>query len=77
MTAEGEGNEGTSSFLFSPPLPLQPFFCFRSNFRAITRLETLATQAIAWVASVPARVRGGRKSTLASITVSLKQTLQM
>ena len=21
------------------------FFCFRSNFRAITRLETLATQA--------------------------------
>ena len=27
------------------PLPLQPFFCFRSNFRPITRLETLATQA--------------------------------
>ena len=27
------------------PVPLQPFFCFRSNFRAITRLETLATQA--------------------------------
>ena len=27
--------------------PLPPFFfCFRSNFRAITRLETLATQAI-------------------------------
>ena len=23
----------------------QPFFCFLSNFRAITRLETLATQA--------------------------------
>ena len=23
----------------------QPFFCFRSNFRAITRLETLVTQA--------------------------------
>ena len=23
----------------------RPFFCFRSNFRAITRLETLATQA--------------------------------
>ena len=34
MTGEGEGT-----------LPLQPFFCFRSNFRAITRLETLATQA--------------------------------
>ena len=31
MTGEGEG---------------QPFFCFRFNFRAITRLETLATQAI-------------------------------
>ena len=28
------------------PLPLQPFFCFLSNFRAITRLETLATQAM-------------------------------
>ena len=24
---------------------MQPFFCFGSNFRAITRLETLATQA--------------------------------
>ena len=35
-TGEGEGKEGTSS-----PLPLQPFFCFRSNFRPITRLETL------------------------------------
>ena len=33
MTGEGEGKEGTT------------FFCFRSNFRAITRLETLATQA--------------------------------
>ena len=28
------------------PLPYQPFFCFLSNFRAITRLETLATQAM-------------------------------
>ena len=27
----------------------QPFFCFRLNFRAITRLETLATQANFWV----------------------------
>ena len=34
MTGEGEGKEGTFFF-----------FCFRSNFRAITRLETLATQA--------------------------------
>ena len=32
-TGEGEGNE---TF----------FFCFRSNFRAVTLLETLATQAI-------------------------------
>ena len=47
MTAEGEGKELTSSF---PPLPspsLFHLFVFRSrsNFRAITRLETLATQA--------------------------------
>ena len=35
-----------ASVFSSPlPLPLQPFFCFRSNFRAITRLQTLATQA--------------------------------
>ena len=26
--------------------PKEPFFCFRSNFRPITRLETLATQVI-------------------------------
>ena len=33
-------------FLFSPPPPPSTFFfCSRSNFRAITRLETLATQA--------------------------------
>ena len=32
-------------FLFSPPPAPSTFFCFRSNFRAITRLETLATQA--------------------------------
>ena len=42
MIGEGEGKEGTSSPL---PLALQPFFCFRSNFHTITRLETLATQA--------------------------------
>ena len=58
---EGEGKEGTGCpqtplfsrivgfagkrFLFSPPPPPSTFFCFRSNFRAITRLETLATQA--------------------------------
>ena len=33
-------------FLFSPPLPPQPFFRFRSNFCAITQLEMLATQAM-------------------------------
>ena len=38
MTGEGEG------FLFSPPTSFL-FFCSRSNFCAITRLETLATQA--------------------------------
>ena len=46
MTGEGEGNEGMKVSSSPLPLPLQPFFCFRSNFRAITRLETLATQAI-------------------------------
>ena len=37
-------NEG---FLFSTPPPPSTFFffCSRSNFRAVTRLETLATQA--------------------------------
>ena len=45
-TGEGEGNEGT--FLFSPPPPPSNlFFCSCSTFRAITRLETLATQATA------------------------------
>ena len=39
------GGGGERRNLFSPPLPLQLFLCFRSNFRAITRLETLATQA--------------------------------
>ena len=32
-------------FLFSPPLPPSIFFCSHSNFRAITRLEMLPTQA--------------------------------
>ena len=31
-------------FLFSPPP--STFFCFLSNFHAITRLETLAAQAM-------------------------------
>ena len=34
---------GGKRFLFSPPP--STFFCLRSNVRAITRLETLATQA--------------------------------
>ena len=35
-----------NDFLFSPlPPPSTFFFCSRSNFRAITRLETPATQA--------------------------------
>ena len=41
MTGEGEGNEGTHFF-----------FCSRSNFRAINRLETLATQATLFTAFV-------------------------
>ena len=43
------------------PSPFNLFFCFRSNFRAITRLETLATQAIAWVASVRSRASSWRQ----------------
>ena len=40
MTGEGEGKEGTT------PTPFHLFFfCSRSNFRAITRLQTLTTQA--------------------------------
>ena len=36
MTGEGGEGGGTK----------EPFFCFRSNFRPITRLETLASQVI-------------------------------
>ena len=47
---EGEGSEGTvgfagKRFLFSLPPPPSIFFCSRSNFRVITRMETLAMQA--------------------------------
>ena len=39
---------GLRASVSSSPLPLPlPFFCSRSNFRAITRLEMLATQATA------------------------------
>ena len=43
----GGGGRRKRCFLFSlPPPPSTIFFsCYRSNFRAITRLETLATQA--------------------------------
>ena len=43
----GGGGRRKRCFLFSlPPPPSTIFFsCSRSNFRAITRLETLATQA--------------------------------
>ena len=46
MRGKGKGSEGNA--VSSSPLPLSlPFFFFysRSNFRAIPRLETLATQA--------------------------------
>ena len=36
---------GLRASVSSPPFPIPPFFCSRSNFRAMTRLETLATQA--------------------------------
>ena len=60
MTGEGEGEEG--SFLFSPPpTPSTLFFCFRSNFRAITRLETLATQATDTQDYIPCLGQRGQK----------------
>ena len=50
MRGEGEGSEGNSvSSSPRPPPPPPPsifFFCSRSNYGAITRLGTLATQAI-------------------------------
>ena len=42
---EGGGGRERRKLLFSPPPRPSTFFCSRSNFRAITRLETLATQA--------------------------------
>ena len=51
MNHRGGGGERRNLKVSSSPLPLplQPFFfCFRSNFRAITRFETLATQAMRW-----------------------------
>ena len=47
-------------FLFSPPPPPSTFcffFCSRSNFRAVTRLETLATQAMLHLPNVQGRKR--------------------
>ena len=38
-------SRGSSRKLGQEQKKNQPFFCFRSTFRAITRLETLATQA--------------------------------
>ena len=38
-------NRGQTFPLLPSPSPFHFFFCSRSNFRAITRLETLATQA--------------------------------
>ena len=38
-------SRGSSRKLGQEQKNKKPFFCFRSNFRAITRLETLATQA--------------------------------
>ena len=42
----GEGSEGNSVSSSPLPLPLPFFFCSRSNCVAITRLGTLATQAM-------------------------------
>ena len=41
----GRGRGTKEPLVLPSPSPFNLFFCFRSNFRAITRLETLATQA--------------------------------
>ena len=43
---QNRGVCGQAFPLLPSPSPFNLFFCFRFNFRAITRLETLATQAI-------------------------------
>ena len=53
MNDEGGGGGGERRNLFSPPPPRSTFFCFRSNFRAITRLQTLAMQAKKNVKNLP------------------------
>ena len=50
---------GLRASVSSSPLPLPLpffFFCSRSNFRAITRLETLATQAMTVVGYEPLQI---------------------
>ena len=50
---------------------LQPFFCFRSNFRAKTRLETLATQATVFsVATLLPTLRDNTKTGCVDIELS-------
>ena len=55
---ESKKKKGMTSVSSSPlPLPLLFFFCSRSNFRAVTRLETLATQAMLHLPNVQGRKR--------------------
>ena len=61
---------GLRASVSSSPLPLrlQPYFCFRSNFRAITRLETLATQATVAVVVVLTTTAATTRTTISNGT---------
>ena len=53
---QNRGVCGQAFPLLLSPSPFHFFFCSRSNFRAITRLETLATQAMTVVGYEPLQI---------------------
>ena len=59
----GRGRGTKEPLVLPSPSPFNLFFCFRSNFRAITRLETLATQA-RWATPILVRRCGPLRSSL-------------
>ena len=59
----GRGRGTKEPLVLPSPSPFNLFFCFRSNFRAITRLETLATEA-RWATPILVRRCGPLRSSL-------------
>ena len=59
----GRGRGTKEPLVLPSPFPFNLFFCFRSNFRAITRLETLATEA-RWATPILVRRCGPLRSSL-------------